>query len=213
MAKFYTIGSLVLAPVAMSRRERLKTTGMFSGTAPSTAAFRNLTDVMNDKPSPHTGTVAIHAGPSAARADGTRLLQLRLPAEQVSLVRLAEAVGALADAGSWPAEVRFHVDLVLEELVLNIISYGFPDGRWGHIEVEIRQQGEALLISVEDDGIPFDPFAQAEPDLTRPLEERDIGGLGIHFARSLMDAHSYRWEAGRNCVELRKSLGAGEGSG
>lgn len=214
MAKFYTIGlchqGSRLSRFAASDR---KHPGFPTGLPLATAGFRIRKDVMSDKPSPHPGKVANPAGSSVAGPDGTGLLHLRLQADQVSLVLLAEAVGALADAGSWPAEVRFHVDLVLEELVLNIVSYGFPDGRRGHVEVQIRERDGVLLITVEDDGIPFDPFAQAEPDLNLPLEERDIGGLGIHFARSLMDTHSYRREDGRNRVELRKSLGSGEGTG
>ena len=168
---------------------------------------------MSEKPSHHTDAVASHVDHGAAGAGQPRQLHLRLPAEQVSLVLVAEAVETLAGAGSWPAEVRFHVDLTLEELVQNIVSYGFPDGRRGHIEVRIRQQAGALLITLEDDGIPFDPFAQAEPDLTLPLEERDIGGLGIHFTRTLMDACNYRRVDGHNRVELRKDLTPCEGSG
>ena len=133
-------------------------------------------------------------------------LQLTLPAEQDSVAILAEAVESLAEAGDWPADVKFHVDLVLEEITQNIVSYGYPDGRPGQFEVSIGKQGNLLIIVIEDDGIPFDPFSLAVPNTDLSLEERSIGGLGVHFARTLMDAHRYERVADHNRVELTKSL-------
>ena len=133
---------------------------------------------------------------------------LRLPAEQASVTVVAEAIETLAEQARWPAEVRFHVDLVLEELVQNIVSYAFPDSRAGYFALDVRREGDMLLITVEDDGEAFDPFHQAEPDLDLPLADRQIGGLGIHLTRTLMDACRYQREEGRNRIELRKSLAA-----
>lgn len=149
---------------------------------------------------------------NGSRADKARPLHLCLPAEQSSLARVAEAVEALGEAEAWPPKVRFHVDLVLEELVQNCVSYGYPDGRQGHVEVLIQRQGNTLVIVLEDDGDAFDPFQRAAPDLDLPLEERSIGGLGIHFTRTLMDDYRYRRVKGRNRIELRKSLQPGAGS-
>lgn len=145
---------------------------------------------------------------SASAADIPGQLHLTLPATQDSLVELAEAVEVLAESEAWPAEVKFHVDLVLEEIAQNIVSYGYPDGRPGQFEVSIRQQGDHLLITIEDDGDAFDPFSLAEPNLELSLDERSIGGLGVHFARTLMNSHRYERVDGRNRVELTKSLAA-----
>jgi anti-sigma regulatory factor (Ser/Thr protein kinase) len=142
----------------------------------------------------------------ADRQTPRRLLRLHLPAEQVSLLVVAEAVEALAESDDWPAEARFHVDLVLEELVQNIVSYGFPDGRPGEFELTIDREGTDLIIALSDNGVAFDPFSLATPDTNLPLEERSIGGLGVHFTRTLMSAYGYRREGDRNRVELRKSL-------
>lgn len=141
---------------------------------------------------------------SASAADIPGPLHLQLPAEQDSLVELAEAVEGLAEA--WPSEAKFHVDLVLEELAQNIISYGYPDGRSGQFVVSIQRLGDELNIVIEDDGIPFDPFSLAEPNLELSLDERAIGGLGVHFTRTLMDTYRYQRLDGRNRVELTKSL-------
>ena len=137
-----------------------------------------------------------------------RLLHLRLPAEQVSLLVVAESIEALAESDDWPAEARFHVDLVLEELVQNIVSYGFPDGRPGEFELNIDREGADLIIMLSDNGVAFDPFSLAVPDTDLPLEERSIGGLGVHFTRTLMSAYGYRRDGDLNRVELRKSLDA-----
>lgn len=137
---------------------------------------------------------------------GNTLLELNLPAVQESVERVAVAVGELADVEKWPEDVRFHVDLVLEELVQNIVSYGFEGRAHGTIHLLITQIGPQVCILIADDGIPFNPFDLPEPDTDAPLSERSIGGLGIHFARTFMDRHGYRFEEGRNCVELLKQL-------
>lgn len=133
-------------------------------------------------------------------------IKLRLPAIQVSLVTIAEAIAEMSAEESWPDDVRFHVDLVLEELVQNIVSYGYADGRPGQIEISIRQLDGVLAILIEDDADPFDPFSLDEPDIHAPLQERSIGGLGVHFARTFMDRYSYKRVSGHNRVELTKSL-------
>jgi anti-sigma regulatory factor (Ser/Thr protein kinase) len=165
---------------------------------------------MSEPPSSLPASHRLDADPGMAIpvAANHTLLRLHLPAEQASLECLAEAVGELADTQDWPQEVRFHVDLVLEELAQNIVSYGYPDGRFGSMEVSLELADGGLLITVEDDGDPFDPFARVEPDLDAPLDEREIGGLGIHFTRTLMDECRYRRVDGRNRVQLRKSLTA-----
>lgn len=133
-------------------------------------------------------------------------LQLRLEAAESSLAVLAETLASFAMAQNWPDDIRMHVDLVLEELVFNVISYGYPDGREGCIDVGISQDEQGIHLVVEDDGEPYDPFSQAEPDLTLPLMERPIGGLGVHFIRQFMDDHRYCHLHHRNRVELRKFL-------
>lgn len=163
---------------------------------------------MSDQVSKTTGAdaLAVAECANAPETDSSRLLHLRLPAEQDSLARVAEAVEALSEAQAWPPEVRFHIDLVLEELVQNCVSYGFPDGRQGHAEVLIQRQGGTLVIVIEDDGDAFNPLQRAAPDLELPLEERAIGGLGIHFTRTLMDDFHYHRVNGHNRIELKKSL-------
>lgn len=120
-------------------------------------------------------------------------------------VSLAEEIRAFANEAKLSAAEATHLELVIEELVVNIVKHGYGDGRRGGIAVEIMV-GPDLSITLSDDGDPFDPVAAAAPDLDLVTEERPIGGLGIHFVRTLMDTMQYRREAGRNVLVLRKRL-------
>ncbi len=136
-----------------------------------------------------------------------RQLHLRLANDPAELAPLAETVDALAEELGWDAASAMHINLVLEELAINIISYGYPDGRAGQFDLWLEATPAEVRLRLEDDGDPFDPFAVAPPDLSLELDDRPIGGLGIHFVRNFMDAYAYRREAGRNCVTLAKRLG------
>ena len=102
-------------------------------------------------------------------------------------------------------------NLALEEVLTNIISYGFPAGGRHAIEMRVGYDDGALQATVSDDGVPFDPLAAAPPDLGGPAEHRKVGGLGIHLLRALTDAIDYRRDGGRNVLTFR--LRAGERRG
>ena len=129
---------------------------------------------------------------------------LLLPAEEDSVGKLANRVSKFSEEQGWPMETAMHVDLVLEELVMNVVSYGYPDGRNGQIGVDLSQDAQGITIVVEDDGDAYDPFVAEAPDLTMSLEERQIGGLGVHFVRQFTDNHRYQRVGNRNRVELIK---------
>lgn len=95
---------------------------------------------------------------------------------------------------------------VADELLSNVIRHGYRDDRPHTIDIAIAVQEDSLTLQVSDDGIPFDPCGRPAPDLTRPIEERPVGGLGIHLVRELAaDCHYARVE-GRNqlTVTLRE---------
>ena len=93
---------------------------------------------------------------------------------------------------------------MLEELGLNVVNYGGGD-ETPDIEITVASEPDVLTITISDDGLPFDPLNDAPPpDLTSPIENRPIGGLGIHLVRTMMDEMSYRRENGRNHLALTK---------
>jgi len=99
------------------------------------------------------------------------------------------------------------INLVLDEVVANIIEYGYDDTARHEIRVTLTREGDALTIEVEDDARAFDPLQAPEPDLDLPLEERPVGGLGIHIVRSVMDAVEYRRRDGHNILIMRRTIG------
>jgi sigma-B regulation protein RsbU (phosphoserine phosphatase) len=126
--------------------------------------------------------------------------------------QLSEMVGVLAALDQFvaehqiPAESGKKVKLAFDEFLNNIVSYGFPDGGEHEIDVSVEKFDQRLTITIIDDGVPFNPFQKETPDLDASLEDRQIGGVGIHLVRELMDEVSYRRGVDRNIVTLIKNL-------
>jgi len=104
--------------------------------------------------------------------------------------------------------ILFQVNLALDELVTNIISYGYSDGLVHEVLIEISFADSTISLTVSDDGVAFDPMTIPEPDLNQSAEDREIGGLGIHFVRKNMDCMEYQRLDGRNIVSLKKMVGS-----
>ena len=121
------------------------------------------------------------------------------PAE---LERLASAVEEFAERESWAPEVVFSVNLVLEELVINVMTHGSHEGL-AEIEVAVTSSEDLVSIRLSDNGVAFDPLTDApEPEVTGSVEDRHVGGLGVHLVRTMMDNVSYRRERGRNLLTM-----------
>ena len=101
-------------------------------------------------------------------------------------------------------ETIFKINLALEELVSNIISYGYTDDDEHWIKIAISLENRFLVISLEDDGMPFNPAEATEPDCGCPVEDREIGNLGIHLCKQFMDDLIYERRGNKNIVILRK---------
>lgn len=136
-------------------------------------------------------------------------LTLRLPNSYDALTDTAEQIERFLQENAVPADAVFAANLAVEELVTNIVKYGYDDAGDHEIVIGLHLRPEELAIRIEDDGHAFDPFAQPEPDTALPAEDRPIGGLGIHFVRNLLDTWTYERRDGRNIVRLTKHLGAG----
>ena len=130
---------------------------------------------------------------------------LKIPPTLDQLERIAAVVEDLGEQDNWPPDLIFKVNLVLDELSVNIVNYG---GEASEIEVSLAADAEEVRVVISDDGKPFDPLNDAaEPDLDAALEDRPIGGLGIHLVREMMDELHYRRENGKNRLAMVKRKG------
>lgn len=130
-------------------------------------------------------------------------MQLRIPnrLEDVFLA-LERAEGAL-DRPGVDSACRADVRLVLEELLVNTVRHGYPDGRPGCIDIRLEVTTEVVRLELRDDALPFDPLDQDPPELPGDLASRNIGGLGLHLARNIAsDIHYARDAHGNRVVVL-----------
>ena len=96
-----------------------------------------------------------------------------------------------------------------DELLTNIISYAYRDDKEHEIGIKVELSSDRLKVSMVDDGIPFNPLGIEKPDTELPLEEREIGGLGIHLVRNMMDKVSYRRRIDKNVITAVEYLESG----
>lgn len=105
----------------------------------------------------------------------------------------------------------FEINLALDELFTNIISYGFKDDDEEHlIKVTLTPRDDELCLCIEDDGRPFNPIDFETPDVSCSVEECKIGGLGIHIMKKLMDEVCYERCGDKNVLNLKKKIGKDE---
>jgi sigma-B regulation protein RsbU (phosphoserine phosphatase) len=132
---------------------------------------------------------------------------LRVPNDLTHIETLAAEIEAFGAAQGLSDRLLFNINLVLDELLSNIINYGYDDDLPHEIKVVIAREGEEIRIEVEDDARIFNPLAVQDPDLDSPLEARRIGGLGIHLVQSQMDHVEYQPLPNGNRMILRKRIG------
>lgn len=116
------------------------------------------------------------------------------------------AFAKFAEAHALPTAVRRSLNVALDELLTNALSHGRAGRDPCSVTVEVELDEERVTVILTDDGTPFDPFKQDAPDTSLSVEERPIGGLGLHLVGQLMDEVSYQRREGHNVVVLVKQL-------
>jgi serine/threonine-protein kinase RsbW len=133
-------------------------------------------------------------------------LIIELQGNLSEIPRLARQIEAFGCRNNLPKTALHHINLAVDELLTNTISYGFDGPGSRVIRVSLQLDDGLLSVELLDSAKPFDPFAQPDPDITQSIENRPIGGLGIFFARKLMDHVGYHHANGQNRVTLGKKI-------
>jgi anti-sigma regulatory factor (Ser/Thr protein kinase) len=105
-----------------------------------------------------------------------------------------------------PAEIEYFANLAIEEFATNTIKYGYDDENEHWIEVSLSLSGGKLVLTIIDDGRAFNPMEAPEPNMSVPVEDRPVGGLGIYLVRKMSDRMDYSREDNRNKLWLQKAL-------
>ena len=121
------------------------------------------------------------------------------------IARVNETFNAFAGERGVPDEVRRKLNLVFDELLNNIISYAYNDDDEHYIEIVFVIGDECFVVTITDDGHPFNPLDSDDPNTELSVEDRPVGGLGLHLVRSVMDEVAYERHDKNNVVTLKKN--------
>jgi anti-sigma regulatory factor (Ser/Thr protein kinase) len=133
-------------------------------------------------------------------------ITIRLPADVREIERMNNLIRRFGELHEIQSRTLYAVNLALDEMVTNCIAYGFENPAGQTLEVHVETSGDSLVAQLFDEGREFDPLSAPTPDLAATLGERELGGLGIHLVRSLMDRVEYRRDKGKNVLTLRKRI-------
>lgn len=137
-------------------------------------------------------------------ADGYSL-EISLVNDLREIAGVAAKIDAFCADRDLPAQIAYAVNLAIDEVLTNTISYGYDDDDPHRIELIVRWEHNQLIVVTVDDARAFDPSRAQELDLASPLEDRALGGLGLFLVQQMMDHVEYQRRDGCNVVTLTKS--------
>jgi anti-sigma regulatory factor (Ser/Thr protein kinase) len=120
--------------------------------------------------------------------------------------RLSQIVDAFGRSHHLPEDFLYGVNVALDEILTNVISYGYSGETVHEIAVRLAVHEDEFIAEITDDARPFNPLAAPPAEVEGPLSERQIGGLGIHLARTFMNEMEYRREHEKNILIMKKRI-------
>ena len=133
--------------------------------------------------------------------------ELEIEAVKENLPEVQSFVERLLEEADCPVKAQMQIGVAVEEIFINIANYAYaPDKGKATVCVEVSEEPVTVTITFVDHGVPYDPLAKADPDVTLPAVEREIGGLGIFMTKNLMDDVTYEYRDGKNILTLKKNL-------
>ena len=134
-----------------------------------------------------------------------KMQKLKVAATRENLEVVTAFLDELLDTADCPLKTRLQIDLALEEMYINIANYAYaPDTGDMELLAGFSEDGKEVTLILKDRGIPYDPLAKEDPDVSLPADKRKIGGLGIFLVKKTMDSMEYVRQDGYNIVTMRK---------
>ena len=133
--------------------------------------------------------------------------ELTLDAKVENLDNVLAFVDKFLEELGCPMKTQMQIDISVEEMFVNIANYAYtPKTGQASIRVETEKDPAAISITFIDHGVPYNPLAKPDPDVTLPAMERQIGGLGIFMVKKSMDSMEYEYRDGQNILTIRKRI-------
>ena len=130
---------------------------------------------------------------------------IALPNNVETIPQLNAFIDGVAEEIGLDMSLTMSLNLAIEEAVVNVMNYAYPQGKQGDVNIEAIADDERLTFVISDSGAAFDPTAKEEADTSLSVEERPVGGLGIYLVRQLMDTINYERVDGKNVLTLIKN--------
>ena len=133
--------------------------------------------------------------------------ELTIAATVENIEAVTDFVNEQLDEMDCPMKVQMKIDIAIDEIFGNIAHYAYgSDTGDATVRVEITEEPQAVVITFIDRGVPYDPLAKDDPDMTLSIEDREIGGLGIYMVKKSMDEVSYEYRDGQNVLTIKKNI-------
>ena len=132
--------------------------------------------------------------------------------KELTIAATVENIGTVTDfvnehleSYDCPMKAQMQIDIAIDELFGNIAHYAYnPETGDATVRVEVVEDPLSVIITFIDNGMPYDPLAKSDPDITLSAEEREIGGLGIYMVKKTMDDITYEYKDGQNILKIKK---------
>ena len=133
--------------------------------------------------------------------------ELTIAATVENIETVTDFVNEQLESLDCPMKAQMQIDIAIDELFGNIAHYAYnPEVGDATVRVEVIEDPLAVVITFIDNGVPYDPLKNDDPDTTLSADERDIGGLGIYMVKKSMDDITYEYKAGQNILTIKKNL-------
>ena len=133
--------------------------------------------------------------------------ELTIAATVENIETVTDFVNEQLEALDCPMKAQMQIDIAIDELFGNIAHYAYnPEIGEATVRVEVVENPLSVVITFIDNGVPYDPLKNDDPDTTLSADERDIGGLGIYMVKKSMDDITYEYKDGQNILKIKKKL-------